>query len=210
MCKSNGSKINLGFADEKFPSGTHICQLYSKDSDREEALLQFLNSGLSDNERVACFSDKSNDSFISEFLTQKGHDCEAFKETSQLAISPVEPIYFKDNSFSPEVMLETLKAFQEDSVKEGQTAARVIGDMHPKITTIKGGDRLMEYEAKVCLLLETHPITAVCQYDIDAFDGTTIMNVLKVHPLMVVNGAVVRNPFFVAAKDILQQIGSAD
>jgi hypothetical protein len=124
-------------------------------------------------------------------------------------VSPVEPIYFENDQFDPERMLETLKGFHECSIKDGQSAARVIGDMDPRITSINGGERLMEYEAKVCLLLETHPVTAVCQYNVDEFDGATIMKVLKVHPLMVVKGAVIRNPFFVAPEEILRQEGRA-
>lgn len=60
-----------------------------------------------------------------------------------------------------------------------------------------------EYEARVSLLLRDHPVTAVCQYDARAFDGAVIMDVLKVHPLMVIRGAVVHNPFFVRPEDYL-------
>lgn len=58
------------------------------------------------------------------------------------------------------------------------------------------------------MLLRDHPITTVCQYDANSFDGATIMEVLKVHPKMIVNGAVINNPFFIEPEDYLAQQGS--
>jgi hypothetical protein len=62
----------------------------------------------------------------------------------------------------------------------------------------------MEYEARVTMFLRRCPATAVCQYDSRVFDGETIMEVLKVHPYMVVRGGVVNNPFFYQPEDYLE------
>jgi hypothetical protein len=48
----------------------------------------------------------------------------------------------------------------------------------------------------VSLLVREYPINVVCQYDARAFDGATILDILKVHPLMIVRGNIIRNPFF--------------
>jgi len=68
--------------------------------------------------------------------------------------------------------------------------------MHWVIEHISGADRLLEYEAKVNIALKKSPVTAICQYDTNLFDGTTIMEVLRVHRLVITHGQVVRNPFF--------------
>ena len=46
-------------------------------------------------------------------------------------------------------------------------------------------------------------MTAVCQYDAHDFGGDLIMDILKVHPLMVLRGSVVHNPFFIQPEDFL-------
>jgi len=112
-------------------------------------------------------------------------------------------IYFKNDRFDPDRMIEVLTKYHEDSVLEGYPAARVIGEMSPEIQHIPGGSRLLEYESRVSLLQRKHPVTCVCQYDARSFDGAMIMDVLKVHPLMVIRGAVVRNPFFVPPEAFL-------
>lgn len=112
-------------------------------------------------------------------------------------------MYFAEDRFDPERMLGLLRRYHEDSVAGGYPAARVIGEMAPEIQNIRGGERLLEYEARVSMLLRDHPLTAVCQYDARAFDGAVIMDILKVHPLMVIRGSVVHNPFFVQPEDFL-------
>ena len=58
--------------------------------------------------------------------------------------------------------------------------------MIPEVQSVPGGDRLLEYESRVSMLLRDHPVTAVCQYDANEFDGATIIDVLKVHPQMII------------------------
>ena len=98
-----------------------------------------------------------------------------------------------------------LKQYHEVSEVQGYTAARVIGEMLPEVQDMPGGDRLLEYESRVSQLLETHPVTAVCQYDARQFDGATIMDILKVHPWMVVRGSVVHNPFHIPPEEYLSK-----
>jgi len=76
--------------------------------------------------------------------------------------------------------------------------------MIPEIETIAGGERLLEYESRVTLLLREKPVTAVCQYNANRFDGATIMDVLKVHPQMIVRDAIIYNPFFISPEEYLQ------
>jgi hypothetical protein len=112
-------------------------------------------------------------------------------------------VYFKENTFDPERLLDLLKEFYHSSQNTNLTGARVIGEMPPEITRIHGGSRLLEYESKVSILLRDNPITAVCQYDARLFDGATILDILKVHPYMIVRGTVVNNPFFVQPEEYL-------
>jgi hypothetical protein len=110
-------------------------------------------------------------------------------------------VYFQDNRFDPDHMLELLRQFHKDSVADGFPAARVIGEMTEQVQHISGGSRLLEYESRVSLLVKEVPVTAVCQYDANVFDGATIMQVLTVHPMMLIRGTVVHNPYYVSAEE---------
>jgi hypothetical protein len=36
----------------------------------------------------------------------------------------------------------------------------------------------------------------MCQYDLNKFDGGTLYDVLNVHPVVIVGGHLLRNPFY--------------
>ena len=195
--------ISLGFTDQSFSSGVHICQIFSDEKERDESLKMFLVSGLRANEQTACFSEKVNEEELSLFFNEHNISYSEVVNSGLFSLSPVKEVYFKEDRFDPERMLELLKNYYESSVADGRSAARVIGEMSSDVEDIEGGSRLLEYESRVSLLLETHPITAVCQYDSNTFSGSMIMDILKVHPLMIVRGSVVRNPFFIPPEEFL-------
>lgn len=199
-------RVSLGFTEEKFPAGTHICQIFNDDNERNDSLLKFLRSGLEGSEKAACFSDKVDKEALAKLLEAHGVSMEEAITNGDLTLSGTDETYFEDNKFDPEQMLGNLMQLDEDSKAAGYVACRAIGEMNPKIQHVEGGSRLLEYESRVSLLLEEHPITTVCQYDATNFDGKTIMDVLKVHPMMIVRGSVVRNPFFIPPEQFLKQL----
>ncbi len=204
MSQSNKS-ISLGFTNEPFLPGVHICQIFSSDDERQELLLKFILSGLQSKERTCCFSDNTTKQAIGEFLGNYGISHNDAIESGALTLAGTRDIYFENDRFEPERMLSLLASYYNDSVTEGYPAARVIGEMATEIQHVSGGNRLMEYESKVSILLRDHPVTAVCQYDARSFDGAMIMDVLKVHPLMIVRGSVVHNPFYIRPEEFLTQ-----
>ena len=196
-------RVSLGFTKQTFPAGVHICQIFSDNEERLDSLLGFLRSGLAAGEKTACFTDNLDEAYLSSHLADHSLCCAEFKASGALTKAGAREIYFQDGCFDPDRMLSMLEKYHEDSVAKGYPAARVIGEMSFEVENIEGGSRLMEYESRVSMLLRTHPVTAVCQYDANAFDGATIMKVLKVHPLMVIRGAVVHNPYYVPPEEVL-------
>jgi len=197
------SSVDLGFTRSKVPAGTHICQIYGQENERTESLLRFLTSGLRAGERTACFSEKVSRDELEGPFAQLGLSVAEAEATGAFSLRKTGEVYFQGGRFDPDTMLRLLCALHEDSVSAGFPNARVIGEMTSEVTRISGGERLLEYESRVSILLRDHPVTTVCQYDARAFDGATIMDVLKVHPMMVVRGAIVHNPFFVPPEEYL-------
>jgi len=197
------TSVSLGFTEQTFPPGVHICQIFSESLEWQDSLLRYLSSGLKSGEKTCCFSEKADADLLESHFRSEGLDYGKALQAGAVALARTEEVYFERDRFEPERMLELLRKFYEQAISEGYPAARVIGEMSPRIQSIEGGGRLLEYESKVSLLLKTHPITAVCQYDARCFDGATILDVLKVHPLMIVRGAVVHNPFFIPPETYL-------
>lgn len=198
-------KVSLGFTNQEFEPGIHICQIFNEDDERHEALVNYIISGLQAGENTACFSEKETETTLADYFEKHGFTYKEVEQTGQFGLSKTAEVYFEGGKFEPERMLGLLQSFYENSMKQNRSGARVIGEMTPEVEHVPGGSRLMEYESKVSMLIKKYPINAVCQYDARAFDGSTILDILKVHPYMIVRGAVVRNPFFIQPEEYLSK-----
>ncbi|MCF7807108.1 MAG: MEDS domain-containing protein [Candidatus Marinimicrobia bacterium] len=199
----NHQLVPLGIVNEQVPPGTHICQLYSDHEEQDKALLDYLVSGINGDERIACFSDRLNDDLIEKrFLAENISyaDCRA---KGILNLAGIRETYLKENVFDIERSIGELKAFYQETQELGFPFARIIGEMTADIMQAVGGDRLLEYESKVTMLLEKHPMLTVCQYNINSLDGATLMNILSVHPKTIVNGSILNNPFHIPPETYL-------
>ena len=197
-------EVSLGFTTEKVPVGTHLCLVFTSEEERVDSLLKFLLSGLQAGERTACFSGRLTEEEIRAYLRTNNISYDDRKAQNAIISGGTREVYFKDGVFDPDRMLEILTTYYNDTQTMGFPAARVIGEMTPEVQQVPGGERLLEYESRVTMLLRDHPVTAVCQYDANLFDGATILEVLKVHPQMIVNGSVINNPFYIEPEDYLK------
>ena len=199
--RSENPLTQMGFTQETFPAGTHMCLIYSRESERRNIIGKFLESGLLAGEKVAYFADTLTPEEVRGWLRDIGIE---LPEADGFSITDAAKTYCSSGEFVPETMLDTLRGFYVRAKKEGYPNVRVSGEMSWALKGIPGSDRLMEYEALVNEVLITHPVTAICQYDASRFSGATILDVLKVHPMMVVHGQIVHNPFYMRPRDFLK------
>lgn len=197
-------QVSLGFSREEVSLGTHICLVYTNEEERIDLLLKFLLSGMQSGERAACFSDNVTEEMVQAFFKHYGVSYDECKEKNAIFLARTSDVYFEGGSFNPEKMLKRLSVFYNESLNAGFTASRVIGEMIKEIEVVPNGNRLMEYESRITLQVRDEPMTTVCLYNANEFDGATIMNVLKVHPKMIVNGSVVHNPFYIKPEEYLK------
>lgn len=207
LAPMTAAPVSLGFTEGLFPAGAHVCQIFADDIERDRALGLFLQEGLRAGERCACYSDHVTADKLAQQLASSGIAWDSVQ--SAVTISSAANAYFTDGRFQPDGLLQALADFHRNAVTNGFPAARVIGEMTNEIEHVSDGSRLLEYESRVTTLLRDHPMTVVCQYDARSFDGASIMDVLRIHPLVVMRGAVVQNPFYLSPEEFLSSEGNA-
>ena len=200
--KRDKKKINLGFTDQVFEEGIHICQIFSHEDERHDSLIDYIVTGVREGDCTSCFSEQEDGESMEKAFAKQGLNFGELNDIGCVSLSPTEQVYFEGGVFSPERMLALMEDYYKSSIADSYSGARVIGEMSPKIETIEGGSRLLEYECRIGILLKKYPLTAVCQYDARKFDGATIMDILKVHPYTILKGKIVHNPFFIEKGDI--------
>jgi hypothetical protein len=88
----------------------------------------------------------------------------------------------------------------------GFTRLRIMGNMDWAFVDGPGKTDLILYEAEVNEVLERNCQPAVCVYDLAKLSGATLMDVLRTHPLTLINGVVQENPFFTRPSDMAKEI----
>jgi hypothetical protein len=194
----------MGFTEETFPQGTHMCLIYDDDNERRGLISKFLGAGIRGGEKVAYFVDTITTDEVRNWLAEMDVEIPRCEASGRFAVTVAEKTYCPNGKFVPEEMLNTLRVYHRGVEDEGYPGCRVSGEMSWALRGIPGSDRLMEYEALVNDVLMTNPITAICQYDARRFDGALVFDVLKVHPMMVVHGQIVRNPYYMKPGDFLK------
>ena len=179
-------------------SGTHVCLIYDDEAERREVVAAFAREGLTAGERVAYFTDAAP-AGIRDWLTALGVE---LPEPPQFTVTAARDVYCPDGEFRPERMPPFWHRFHDEATAQGFPGARATGETSWS-REVPGGERIVEYEAQLNNVLAEIPVTALCQYDVHRFDGATILDILRVHPLMFIGGQMVRNPYYVAPEQFL-------
>ncbi|MBF0342654.1 MAG: MEDS domain-containing protein [Nitrospirae bacterium] len=191
-------QVDYGFTKETFPLGTHMCYIYNDDRERRKVMAKFVESGLLAKEKVVYLVDVATTGDIDEYLKVMGLDVDEARGTGQLVMETAMRGYCPSGSFDIESMLQTWKDFYNLSQSEGYAAVRGTGETWWTQRGVPGSERWVEYEAMLNKLVLDYPFSGIlCQYDAKMYSGATLFDVLSVHPLMIVHGQIVRNPYYV-------------
>lgn len=190
-------QISLGFTPDLYPEGTHICYLFNDDDERKRFMPAFVYSGLEEQETVDYLADVAAPDQLEQAIKELGIAAPSPQLRDQLSLATALETYCPGGQFSPDAMLARLREMYVARHDAGFPGARMSGEMTWALRGIPGSERLVEYEARINDLVQDVPLTAVCQYDTRRFDGGTIFEILNVHPIMIVRGQIMRNPFYV-------------
>ncbi|HEX8786771.1 MAG TPA: MEDS domain-containing protein [Telluria sp.] len=186
----------LGFTDEPYPEGTHICYLYNDEDERRQILPLFAQQALADGESFHYVADVPTPADLPRALAALDLT-QAFKgPPEQIAAATVKEGYFPDGSFEPDAMLARLRAAYDQCKEAGLNSARFAGEMTWALRGVPGANRILECETRINDLIKEAPMVIMCQYDISRFDGGLMYDVLNAHPVVIVGGHVLRNPFY--------------
>lgn len=187
---------SLGFTEQAFPAGTHMCYIYADDREHQEIMSKFVESAMSEQEWVSYFADVLSVEDLPAHLARLGIRLPQEPAAGHFEGDVAQRIYCPDGTFIPQRMLDRVRELYLESVRAGYSGARATGEMSWALKGLPGSERLIEYESGLNAVVRECPATLVCQYDARRFSGATLYDVLNVHPYMIVRGQIVRNPYY--------------
>ena len=93
-----------------------------------------------------------------------------------------------------------------DHAATGQPPMRLVGQMGWVFSSPPGIEQLVAYEASVNEVLNRGKTPTVCVYDVRRLSGSMMMDLLRAHPLTVMNGVLHENPFYTPAEEMLREL----
>ena len=111
--------------------------------------MELLSRPLGHCSKSICFSNKTSLEELQSFFESQSIPFQPLLDTQAIGLASADETYFADGCFNPDQMLDTLLEYYRESQKMGFSAARLVGEMSPKINSIPGGERLVEYESRV-------------------------------------------------------------
>lgn len=186
--------MELDSPSQVHPAGAHIGYLFHDDEERRDIIRAFVRDGLTAGELVAYYADvRERD--LNQTLEELGVVPADEAQRHQLVTAPAASVYYPEQRFVPEHVLAVVLEYNERGHRDSLTGARLIGEMSWASRGVPGSERLAEYERGLTGLVAEHGMTILCEYDMRCFDGATCFTALGLHPMLIIRGRVVPNPY---------------
>lgn len=193
--------IPSGLDDIDLQPGHHVCAFYRGDTERNRLLTAYLSAGLTAGDKCICIVDSPRTASRLESLWHASG--RPGSPGGQLDVHLPESTYLAGGGFSPHDMLTFWNESMNKAEIEGYSFCRLVGEMTWALRDAPGVEHLVGYESELNRLTASSPVVVLCLYDLDLFSGAVVVNIVKTHPQVLVQGILVENPYYVGPDDFL-------
>jgi len=190
-------QVPLGIVDVAVPRGSHVCTFFSGPAQRDDVVVPFLAEGIrSGNKCVAVLEAPGPQDLLARLGGQV--DLGRSVETGQLELPAPADAYLRSGQFSTEDMLD----YWRDLATAAQGAARfsfirATGEMPSVLDHPDGRAEFFRYESLLTAAISALPEVVVCLYDLERFGAEVLMDTLRTHPRVIVDGMIYDNPYYI-------------
>jgi hypothetical protein len=186
----------------KYAPGDHVCGLYPTVADRDDMLCRYLRDGLDCGDKCLCILDTGDSSTVLSGLGTDV-DLEPFLARRQLDMRRPEETNLRDGRFSPDETIEFWDHEAATALSGGFSFFRGVGEMTWALRGAPGVEELMDFEARLNRYMPRHPQVMLCLYELGRFGSETVVDVLKVHPKVLLGGLLIDNPYYIEPDEFL-------
>ena len=163
----------------------------------------FIQEAIDNGERTIVLGDPEELPAHRDHMARRGIDVGDAEQHGFLNLVDWNDAYLLDGHFDVDRMLGMVDTLCGQAADVGYPRGRFIGHMEWALLDRPGVDKVIEFECRVNDVLSTHGHPAVCVYDVSRFDAATIVDILRTHPIVIMNGVAQENPFFLPPAEFL-------
>jgi len=157
----------------------------------DDIVVDYVTQGLRAGNKVFCMVDQPSE-------VHRKVPAELKTRAEMLLVLTEDEAYMPDGHFSKDAFIRNMKTKISEASAHGYDSFRAVGD---ESFIVRNGVDLDEWfaaESALNNMVPEFPHFFFCLYDLDLFDGATVMHVLRTHPRVYVNGILIGNPHYQA------------
>jgi MEDS: MEthanogen/methylotroph, DcmR Sensory domain len=191
---------HASLAQAQFREHFHVCAFVTGAAEERAVIDPFFTEGLRRGEKAVYYVDPAERDEHETRLRASAPSPELVEVTTW------QDAHLKGGGFDQSRMMAALEEMIRDNAASGKPPVRLVGQMGWVFSSPPGIEQLVAYEASVNEVLNRGKTPTVCVYDVRRLTGSMMMDLLRAHPLTVVNGVLHENPFYTPADELLQDI----
>lgn len=185
----------------------HVCAFFDSRDQEYDALIPYYRQAIENAEKNFHIVDPAHVEDHRERLEAGGIDTQHCEACGQLEVVTWPQAYLgEDGKFDKDRMLGMVEHLTGTGRDMGFSRLRIMGNMDWAFEDFETAPELIAYEAEVNEIIERNRQPAVCVYDMAKLSGAMLMDVLRTHPLTLINGIVQENPFFIPPSEMLKEL----
>jgi hypothetical protein len=178
----------------------HACAFVTDETDERAVIDPFFVEGMRRGEKAVYIVDPAHRDAHAQRLGA------AAPSPDLLDVTTWNDAHLLGGSFDQDRMMAGLDALIRDHAATGRPPMRLVGQMGWVFSAPPGIEQLVAYEASVNEVLNRGKTPTVCVYDVSRLSASMMMDLLRAHPLTVMNGVLHENPFYTPADEMLRDI----
>jgi hypothetical protein len=178
----------------------HACAFVTGPAEEQAVIDPFLRDGMGRGEKAVYIVDPKH---------RDDHEARlgaAAPSADLLEVRTWDEAHLQGGSFDQDRMMTALDRMIREHAASGRPPMRLVGQMGWVFSSPPGIEQLVAYEASVNEVLNRGKTPTVCVYDARRLSGSLVIDLLRAHPLTVMNGVLHENPFYTPAQEMLREL----
>ena len=195
----------ISFAGNHLDEARHVCAFFNSDDEEYRVLLPFMKDGFECGDKAIHVVNPDQRQDHLRRLAAVGIDPTAAQQRGQFELRINTDTYLRDGLFDQDRMLETFEQLASGNAKGAFPRSRIVCRMDWAAEGRSHVDNLIEFESRVNDVWRCHDDAVICVYNLAKFGGETVIDIMRTHPMIIIGGTLLQNPFFVPPEQFLRE-----
>jgi hypothetical protein len=139
-------------------------------------------------------------------MTAAGIDPETAEREGQSELGTNTETCLRNGGFDQDRMLEAFEQMASGGGNSRFPGGRIVCHMDWATECGSHVDDVVEFESRVNDVWRRHEETVICAYPLSKFRGDEVVDIMRTHPMVIIGGLLIQNPFFLAAQELLLEL----